>query len=176
MKFDISEEESKKAKIPHEIFLTNLIGNHILWFVAALGTVKTYWQPLALVPIVSIGSLVYLLWRANKSLKTDSWFVKCHWQIGAKRGRILIYMFMLLLVVSLFGWAGYTYLGMMKVAVLAIIGGMGILPVMVTVLVLIIMESDALHQAGQHKLPKSILEKYPNPGVTVLEDEVKYDD
>ena len=133
MRFDITDEESKKAKIPHEIFLTNLIGNHILWFVAALGTVKTYWQPLALVPIISVVSLAYLLWRAKKSAKTDSWYVMCHWQIGAQRSRIFIYMLALLAVVSLFGWIGYTYLGMMQVAVMAMIGGMGILPVMVTV-------------------------------------------
>ena len=176
MKFDISAEESKRAKIPHEIFLTNLIGNHILWFVAALGTVKTYWQPMALVPIVSVASLAYVLWRARKSLKSDSWYVMCHWQIAARRSLVFIYMLLLLATVGLLGWVGYTYLGMMEVAVFAIIGGMGVLPVMVTVLIQIIMESDALHQASQHRLPKGILEKYPNPGIAVIEDEFKYDD
>ena len=71
MKFEITEEESHKAKIPHEIFLTNLIGNHILWFIAALGLAKTYWQPLALVPVVSISLLLYTLWRARQSRSRD---------------------------------------------------------------------------------------------------------
>ncbi len=72
------------------------------------------------------------------------------------------------------GWVGYTYFGMMKVAVYAISGGVGILPVMVTVLILILMESDALHQAALHKLPKRIVEKYPAPAdLVVLEDEVE---
>lgn len=167
---EVDEVEGKKAKIAHEIFLTNLIGNHILWFVATLGVVKTYWQPLALVPVVSIAMLSYTLWRAKKSKEVDPWFVMCHWQIAAKRSRIFILMLTLLGIISALGWVGYTYLGMMEVAVYAMIGGMGVLPVMVTVLVLIIMESDALHTAGQHKLPNRMLELYPNPDVVVLEE------
>jgi hypothetical protein len=58
----------------------------------------------------------------------------------------------------------------MKEAVFAMIGGLGILPIMVTVLVLILMESDALHQAALHKLPDGIVTKYPNPGVPVVEE------
>ena len=75
-----------------------------------------------------------------------------------------------MITVTFLGWIGYTYLGMMKVAVLALIGGVGILPTMVTVLALIIMESDAMHQAKQGKLPDSILEKFPNPGLQVIEE------
>jgi hypothetical protein len=170
MKFDVTPEECHKAKIPHEIFLTNLIANHILWFVAALGLVRSYWQPLALVPIVSVCILSYTLWRARQSRERDSWFVMVHWQIAAKRSRVFILMLSLLGVVGTFGWIGYTHLGMMKVAVQAMIGGMGILPVMVTVLVLIIMESDMLHQAGHQRLSKSAFDKYPNDQVTVLEE------
>ena len=170
MKFEITEEESHKAKIPHEIFLTNLIGNHILWFIAALGLAKTYWQPLALVPVVSISLLLYTLWRARQSRKRDRWYVMCHWQVAAKRSRVFIYMLLIALGISFLGWLGYAYGGMMKEAVFAIIGGMGVLPVMVTVLVLIIMESDILHQATLHKLPENVVKQHPNPGVPVVEE------
>ncbi len=171
MKFQISDEESHQAKIPHEIFLTNLIGNHILWFIAALGLAKTYWQPLALVPVFSLLLLTYTLWRARRSRQIDSWYVMCHWQICARRSRIFIYMLLFMGAVSLFGWIGYTQLGMMKEAVYALVGGGGVLPVMVTVLVLILMESDILHQAALHKLPDSIVKACPNPGVPVIEDQ-----
>ncbi len=170
MKFQISDKESHQAKIPHEVFLTNLIGNHILWFVAALGMAKTYWQPLALVPVFSILLLAYTLWRARRSRQTDSWYVMCHWQICARRSSIFIYMLLFMGVVFLLGWIGYTYLGMMKEAVYALVGGAGVLPVMVTVLVLILMESDILHQAALHKLPDSIVKAFPNPGVPVIEE------
>ena len=163
MKFIITDEESHKAKIPHELVLTNLIANHILWFIASLGMVKDIPQLLMLVPIISFAILSFTLWRANKSKKTDSWYVMCHWQIAAARSRILIYMLLFMLTIAFLGWLGYTYLGMMEVAVYAIIGGVGILPVMVTVLALIIMESDMLHQTSLHKVPKGVVEKFQSP-------------
>ncbi|MCU7797901.1 MAG: hypothetical protein KZQ73_07520 [Candidatus Thiodiazotropha sp. (ex Semelilucina semeliformis)] len=172
MKFEISDDLTRKAKIPHDIFLTNLIGNHILWFVAALGLVRSYWQPLALVPIVSLCLLIYTLWRAKQSRQKDPWYVMVHWQIAAERSRFFIYMLLAALTVALLGWIGYSYLGMMKVAVMALVGGVSILPIMVTVLVLILMESDALHQATLHKLSQRVVDKYPLPDdVVVLDDE-----
>ncbi|MEN8180491.1 MAG: hypothetical protein ABFS39_17975 [Pseudomonadota bacterium] len=172
MKFELSDEVAHKAKIPHEVLLTNLIGNHILWFVASLGLANSYWQPLALVPVFSFVTLSYILWRAHRSKQQDDWYVMCHWQICAARSRLFIYMLLLGVLVVFLGWIGYTYFGMMKVAVYAISGGVGILPVMVTVLVLILMESDALHQASLHTLSKGTVEKYPVPeGVVVLEDD-----
>jgi hypothetical protein len=81
-------------------------------------------------------------------------------------------MLLTMLGICLLGWIGYTYFGMMKVAVMALIGGVGLLPIMVTVLVLIIMESDALHQASLHKLSSRVVEEFPPPeGVTILEED-----
>jgi hypothetical protein len=172
MKFKISEETAHKAKIPHEILLTNLIGNHILWFVASLGIAGSYWQPLMLVPIVSFATLTYILWRSKRSAERDEWFVMCHWKICAARSRLFIYFLALGVVIALMGWLSYTYFGMEKVAVLALTGGIGILPVLVTVLVLILMESDALHQASLHQLSERVVEKYPYPDdVKVLEND-----
>ncbi|MCB1869378.1 MAG: hypothetical protein KDI43_12860 [Gammaproteobacteria bacterium] len=175
MKFQISDEESRRAKIPHEIFLTNLIGNHILWFIAALGLAKTYWQPLALVPLFSVTLLVYTLWRARQSRRRDSWFVMCHWQLCAGRSRVFILMLTLAVTIATLGWIAHLKLSLMKEAVYAFVGGLGILPIMVTVLVLILMESDALHQAALHKLPDRMTEKYPNPGVPVVAEEMLQD-
>lgn len=172
MKFEITDDLARQAKIPHDIFLTNLIGNHILWFVASLGLVGSFWQPLAMVPIVSLGLLIYTLRRASVSRQRDGWFVMVHWQIAAERSRFFIYMLLAVLTISLLGWMGYTFLGMKKVAVLAMVGGVALLPIMVTVLVLILMESDALHQAAQGKVSKRMAEKYPYPAdMLVLEDD-----
>ncbi len=124
MKFEVSDQESKKAKVPHEIFLTNLVGNHILWFIASLGLVRSYWQPLALVPVVSILLLGYTLWRARRSKATDSWFVMCHWQLCAGRSRAFILTLSIFGFIAFLGWVGFTYFVMKEVAVMAMIGGL----------------------------------------------------
>lgn len=163
MEYDLSKEECQRAKTPHEIFLTNLIGNHILWFVSALGVAGSYWQPLAMVPVVSLLTVFYTMWRAKRARTEDSWFVMCHWQLCAKRSRILLAVMLLLLTVIFFGWAAYTYLGVMDIAVKAMVSGVGILPLMVTVLVLIMMEIDAMHQATLGNISAGIVEQFPNP-------------
>ncbi len=163
MEYEISEAERQKAKTPHEIFLTNLIGNHILWFVSALGVSGSYWQPLAMVPLISLAVVAYTMWRARRAAAEESWFVMCHWQLCVKRSRALLIVMLLLVAVALLGWVAYTHLGMMDVAVKAMIGGVGVLPVMVTVLVLIMMEIDAMHQATQGKISARIVELFPKP-------------
>jgi hypothetical protein len=171
MRFDVSKEDIKKANVPHEIFLTNLIGNHILMAVAAGGVAGTFPWVMALIPVISFSLLGYTLWRARRSRGLDPWYAMCHWQVCARRSKIFIAMLTMLLVIALLGWVGYTYLGLMREAVLALIGGVGILPVMVTVLILIIIESDALYHANQAKLPAWVVERYPPPpGVTVIEE------
>ncbi len=172
MRFEVSKEEIKQANVPHEIFLTNLIGNHILMTVAAGGVAGSFPWVMAVIPVISFSLLGYILWRARRSLTRDPWYVMCHWQVTARRSRIFLFMLSLLLIVMALGWVGHTYGGMMKEAVMALIAGTGILPIMVTVLVLVIVESDALYHANQAKLPKWVVERYPNPEARIIpEDE-----
>jgi len=66
----------------------------------------------------------------------------------------------LLATVATLGWMANQYLGLMKEAVYALIGGLGILPTLVTVLVLIVIESDSLHHARMGTLPKWAQRKF----------------
>lgn len=170
MRFEVSREQVKKANVPHEIFLTNLIGNHILMFVATLGVIRSLPWVGAVVPIISFALMGYTLWRARRALRRDPWYVMCHWQVAARRTKLFMAMLILLLVISALGWLGYTYGGMMKEAVWALVGGTGLLPVMVVMLVLILMESDTLYHANQHKLPDWVVQRHPNPDVKIIEE------
>lgn len=145
----------RQARVPHELFLTNLIGNHILWFISALGMAGSYWQPLLVVPLVSLSILAYILWRARRELRNleSGHFAACHWQLAARRSHWLLLVVALGILVALAAWSGYRWLGLEQVVVIALAGGLGLLPTMLTVLALIILESDALHQAGQGRMP-----------------------
>lgn len=170
MLLNIDDEEKKRAKWPHDLFLVNLIGNHILTFVATLGLATSWAWPMLIVPIVSFTILGIIIVKGKQSLKNESWYVMCHWQIALKRSLFFIKMLLALTVVAGIGLYGYINLGWMKEAVFALVGGVCILPVMVTTLVLIIMESDALHQAGQGKLPNKMIDLFPNPDAKIIEE------
>ncbi|TVQ91595.1 MAG: hypothetical protein EA400_04690 [Chromatiaceae bacterium] len=170
MRFDVSDYETRKAGVPHEIFLTNLIGNHILMAIAAGGVAGSFPWVMAIIPVISFGLLGYSLWRARRSRQRDPWFVMCHWQVSARRSRLFILVLLGLVGIAVAAWAAHVYGGVMKEAAIALAIGIGLLPVMVTVLVLILVESDALHQAHQGKLPGWVFERFPNPEAKVISD------
>lgn len=170
MRFDVSDEERKKAKFPHDLFLINLVANHILAFIATLGMASSWVWPMFIVPIVSFAVLGTIFVRAKRSRKKDPWFVMCHWQIARRRSVFFIKMMLVLMIIAAMGVYGYTSLGWMKEAVYALIGGVCILPIMVTTLVLILMESDTLHQADKGEIPEKIVNLFPNPDAKIIED------
>ncbi len=157
-RYAISDEVAKAAKWPHELFLINLIFNHVLLFVAFLSA-SSLQKLVFIVPAVSFVILGYTLWRARKSLQVDPWFVKCHWQLAARRSRIFIVMLSTMVVVMavIYLVAG----GNMRPQHWAFFG-IGIMPTLITVLALIIMESDALHLSRFGQMPDWLVARYPD--------------
>jgi len=115
---------------------------------------------MALVPIFSVMALVYTFYRASKVKREDSEFIYIHWQIARRWSLLFTYALLLLSSVSLLGWLANQHLGLMKEAVYGLIGGFGILPTLVTVLVLIVIESDSLHHARVGTIPKWALRRF----------------
>lgn len=164
MKFDgISETERKNARHPHEFFLINLITNHILLFVGLLGMAKQEPYLILIVPITSVIILTYLVWRARLSRGRDTWFVYTHWQLCARRSRFFIGMIvaMGLGIVAILASVGGS-VSDLRPGHYAI-GGIVMLPTLFTILVLIIMESDAVHKANIGEVPDWLVERFPPP-------------
>lgn len=152
--FSISPEEARRAKWPHEIFLINLIFNHIFLFVATIAVIGSFPLLPAVVPILSFSIIVYIQIKSKQiAAGNETAFVKAHWQIGARRN----HLFMLLLGISCFICIGGLWLskllGWAKIPTIALIGGVGLLPFMIALLILIIMGNEAVHLARTGRLP-----------------------
>jgi membrane-associated HD superfamily phosphohydrolase len=162
MHYEVSEAEITDAKHPHEIFLINLITNHVLIFVGLLGMAKTYPWVMLITPSISIVVLSYLMIRSRSKLKSGSWYAACHWQLCAHRSKLFIGMLLVLalviagLLLSVGGDASQLKPGHYA------LGGVSALPTLVFILVLIVMESDALHKARTGVVPQWLIDKYPN--------------
>jgi len=166
LSFNITEQEAKQASIPHEIFLTNLILNHILVFVTILSA-SSIAQYVVVVPAASILSMLYLIWGAYRAKRNATWYVNGHWQLCAKRN--LLFMGMVMLVSLVFAAMWLMTGGHMRPQHWAV-GGAVFLPAMVTVLILIILESEALHHARIGILPNWVLERFPVDAPKPIED------
>ncbi len=162
MKFDIDDSDIKASKIPHEIFLTNLIVNHVLYFISALGMAKSLPQLVAATPIISIGALGYIMVRGKKIQRSAPWFVRCHWQIAMNRSRILLLTLSALTLLLSTLYAIHLY-GDVAFAQIFPMAAIVTIPVMITILALILMESEALHFASSGQLSKGMVERHPPP-------------
>ena len=156
----ITEQEISAAKVPHDIFLSNLIMNHILFFTAIAAFGGSYIKYLVLVPVFSFIALAVTFYRASKVKREDSEFVYVHWQIARRWSVLFSGVLALLCTVSLLGWLGQQYGNMMKEMVYALIGGLGILPTLLSVLVLVVIESDSLHHARLGEIPKGARKRF----------------
>ncbi len=166
MKYEISPEDIKKARAPHEVFLTNLIANHVLFFVAIMSA-SSLTHFIVMIPVLSLMSLVYLFWGARHAKKQASWYVSAHWQIAAKRSRF--FLLMLTLMASAFAIIFWFSGGHMRPQHWAF-GGAAFLPTMVSVLGLIIFESESLHQAKSGVLPNWVSERFPENALQPVEE------
>ena len=155
--FTISEDDAKKARLPHDILLINLIFNHILVFVACLTTTVLV-EYIAVVPILSAVLLINIFIGARRAKSKHSWYVSGHWQLCAKRS--FIFLAMIIALCSFFVILYWVSDGNLRPQHWAF-GGAAALPVMVTVLALIVMESEALNQAKMGILPNWIRQKFP---------------
>jgi hypothetical protein len=163
MHYDVPEKDLNAAKLPHEIFLINLITNHILIFVGLLGIAGSYPWVMLLTPGISIVLLTYLILRANKALRCDSWYVACHWQLCAFRSKLFIGILLLLgVVISILLLTVGGDVDNLRPGHYAL-GGVAMLPTLLSVLVLIVMESDAVHKAKSGQVPQSLVKKFPPP-------------
>ncbi len=148
------QDEIMAARMPHNIFLTNLIMNHILLLTAIIAFGSTYIKLIVLVPIFSFIALGYTFYTSGKIKREQSEFVYIHWQIARRWSILFAGAIMLLIIVMFSAWLANQYLGIMKEAIYAFVAGFAFLPTMVFVVLLIIIESDSLYYARTGRLPQ----------------------
>lgn len=153
--YDATPEEITRAKWPHEIFLINLVFNHILVFASTFGVFSTFPLMVLIVPLTSFAITGYLLIKAKKVAAGDETiFVKSHWAVADKRNKHFLWLLTITCVVVGGGFMLSKIMGWSKIATIALLGGVGLLPFMVSLLVLIVLGNDSMYQARHSKVAK----------------------
>lgn len=157
-KYNATPDEIVRAKWPHEIFLINLVFNHILVFASTFGVFSTFPLMVLIVPITSFAITGYILIKARMvEAGNDTIFVKAHWGLAHKRNSHFMWLLSVTCGVMAGGLWLATTMGWSKIATIALLGGVGLLPFMVSLLILIVLGNDAVHQAKSSKLPKGTI-------------------
>ena len=157
LQFTVTDSEIKQAKHPHDIFLINLIFNHVLVFVAILSA-SSLAHFVFIVPAFSLLSMAYIFIGAHRARKKYSWYVNGHWQVCLGRSKkFLLVMTAMLAVLFILWLVSGGHLRPQHWA----IGGATVFPVLVMVIILVVMESESLHNAKQGILPDWVLQRFP---------------
>jgi hypothetical protein len=120
-----------------------------------------------IVPITSFVITAYIIIKAKKiAVSDESWFVKSHWKIAALRNRHFLWLLTITCIVIGGGYLLSRAMGWSKIATIALLGGAGLLPFMVSLLILIVLGNVSVHQARNGALPKSFVERNPVPSTS----------
>ncbi len=153
--YKATPEEMVRAKWPHEIFLINLVFNHILVFASTFGVFSTFPRMVLVVPLTSFIITGYILFKAKQiAAGNETVFVKAHWVVANKRNTHFMWLLTITCVVIGGGFWLSKVMGWSKIATIALLGGVGLLPFMVSLLVLIVLGNDSMYQARHSKMPR----------------------
>ena len=165
--FTSSPAEIKAARWPHEIFLINLVFNHVFVFVVSLGVIKSIPMMIVLTPLISFSIIIYILIKQKSIEASDaSFFLKGHWKIAAARNRWFMYLLIFTCTISGGGYFLFGALGLNKITLWALIIGIGLLPFMIALLTLVTLGSDSMNIARDGRLPGNFLAKNPPPAAS----------
>ncbi len=157
--------ELRAGQLPHQLFLFNMVGNHILLSIIALSNSTVPWLALG-VPIISCLIFAFTFILGSRQKNHPSEFIRCHWRVALTRTKIFMLAYALMMVAVLLAWLLHSVMPIKEMAY-AIVAGLGILPTMVMVLVLTVMESETLNHALHGRIPDSLRAKYLTEVVAV---------
>lgn len=191
MLYSVDETMQRRAKSPHELAMVNLLLFNLLIAVALLaGSMaapgsdlsRFKWLGVGL-PLLASLLVVLVTWiMANR--RDLPWFVAAHWRLTARRYRILLVAYLVAGAVVSLAFIHATDDGELarRVAHLppamqemerhklesqdlgsAIWARLAVVPLLLTVMTLIMLESGALYQAGRGEVPDAQVARFPPP-------------
>ncbi len=165
MEFKASDAEINRARKLHSVLLFDFIVIHIFVFVLAISMIKSTRLPLLIMAALSLSSLVYVIFKARQSLASEaSHFVRCHNLLAAKRARLFLILFLVTGTFTTLMFFAGGQLGLSPIASKSLAFGIGQLPFMVSLLVLVVLEFDAEHQCKSSQIPSAALALSPTTG------------
>lgn len=174
MFFHVDEPTRRKAKSPHELAMVNLLLFNLIMLIALLAASFLPKDSLGadlklvgiLVPwLTSLAIVAYTFKRAGKAASGEVWFVAAHWRIATGHYKILMIAYLVGATLIGLGWLlsqSQSDPGMQELMFIAL-QRVAVAPILISLMVLIVLESGALYQAGRGEVPDGITKRFPPP-------------
>ena len=173
MFFPVDEAIRRRAKFPHELAMVNLLLVNLPMLIALLagsflqqGSALARYKLLGpLMPLaISLAVIAYTFAR-SKGTATGSWFVAAHWRLATDRYKILLIAYLVGAALIGSGWllAQVQTDPRMEELMFIALQRVAIAPVLIALMVLVMLESGSIGQAGRGEVPGGLIERFPPP-------------
>jgi hypothetical protein len=154
--------------------MVNLLLFNLLMLIALLAgsflqsgsTLADYKLAGVMVPLlISLAIVTYSFSRARQAATEDHWFVASHWRLATTRYRFLLIAYVVGAALIGLGWLlslAQKNPGMQELMFVAL-QRVAIAPILIALMVLIMLESGALYQAGRGEVPDGLAKRFPPP-------------
>jgi len=178
MRIAVSEAITQRARRAHNLFILSVFTLHLPVIVATLaysvgGDVRLLWSALTFL-LLALAVLFYIQFRAGRLQAEGAaeWFVMLHWQLAARRGRLLLIGY--LVAALMIGGGLLVGLGMvdrnMQVIVATVFTRIGVVPALLMILVTAILAGQSMHLANRGIAPLGMIKRFPLPPEVVVLD------
>ncbi len=174
MFFPVPETDRRRAKSPHELAMVNLLLFNLVALIVLLG--GSFMQadsPLApykalgvAVPLgISLAIIAFTFWRASRAAAGGHWFVAAHWRLATGRYKILLAAYLAGAVLVGLGWllAHTQEKPAMQDMMFIALQRVAIAPMLITLMVIIMLESGSIYQAQRGEVPDNAIKRFPPP-------------
>jgi uncharacterized membrane protein len=174
MFFPVPEADRRLAKSPHELAMVNLLLFNLAMLIALLGgSFVQADSPLApfrglgvAVPLgISLAIVGYSFLRAARAARFEHWFVAAHWRLTTERYKLLLIAYVAGAGLIGIGWllAHTQEKPAMQEMLFIALQRVAIAPMLITLMVIIMLESGSIYQAQRGEVPDSVIRRFPPP-------------
>jgi len=161
MNFEISEEEKRLARVPHNLFVLNILLFNLLLTPAAI--VLDVGMFGFLIPLTF--SLAVVLYIYRRSRKQGDWFVEMHWRLSFRRCQFLMIGYGVTALLVAVAWLISLSANDAKMAeiMFTAISRVAVVPTLLAVMATVVLEAGGYHLINSGKVPDWLVNKFPPP-------------
>ena len=172
MQFDIDPATRRQGRTPHELAMVNLLLFNLLFCMAVLagtmaqkGSALAHYKVLTIaMPLgLSLAVIAYSFWRAARAKADGPWFAAAHWSLATGRYRILMIAYLVGAALVGLGWLLSLSNPKLQELMFVALVRVAVAPMLISVMVLAVLESSALAQAGNGEVPDGAVKRMPPP-------------
>ncbi len=156
----VSDEERRRAKAPHELFMINLFAFHLMLTPLLIFT-GIGQAGLLLPPVLSGAVFLYIYLQGRRAERLEPWFVAVHWKLAFQRAKLMLIAYAITAGLMLGAYLLSLGAGKTQDIMFTVLTRVAVMPTVIMVFVVAVLESSAIYQVSRGEVPDPLAKRHP---------------